>query len=264
VTVRGSDVHSIKENTLKYFTTRFVMRNAAVITSVSLDLKQRVIDMGIEADKVIVINNGVDPKMVDASNKKDIRCQFGIPLSAKLITFIGRLIEVKNPMLLLKAFKIVHEKEKNAYLLFVGAGDLADELNRFTETNRLSDRVRFTNGMVPHGNIGRYMSDSDMICVSSNREGWPNVLLEAMIFGKPVVATKVGGIPECITDADYGILVPPGNEDLLAAAIVQGLNKDWDHQKIMNHAKKNSWENVAKKYSYLYNRLTFKSKKNVV
>src|SRR6185437_8672908 len=86
----------------------------------------------------------------------------------------------------------------------------------------LDSRVRFL-GRQPHEAIPRWMSAVDVFCLPSRNEGCPNVILEALASGKPVVATRVGGIPELLTDGDNGYLVPAEDPAALAGALAKAL-----------------------------------------
>jgi teichuronic acid biosynthesis glycosyltransferase TuaC len=93
--------------------------------------------------------------------------------------------------------------------------------------------------------------------VSSVGEGWPNVIFEAMICNKPVIATSVGGIPEAICSSDYGLLVPPKDPAAMSDAMQRALDMQWCRGKIAQYAKDNSWTKVGEKYNQIYRELWF-------
>jgi len=252
VTVRGSDVHSVKKDSITYKMVRFVLKHASRITCVSSDLKYRMVDMGMNPKKITVIPNGIDPEFPKHTRALDVCEKYNIPENGKVLGFVGHLTEVKDPLTLLKAFAKVSKKKENVYLMFVGGGELEDSLRRSAEKLSIAQNVRFSGGMVPHAEISSYMNCFDVFCLSSLREGWPNVLFEAMSLGKPVVATKVGGIPEAINSEDFGLLVPPGKPELFAEAVLKALEKKWDHRKIKKYAMDNTWDKVGKRYYEVY------------
>ena len=86
----------------------------------------------------------------------------------------------------------------------------------------------------------------------SIKEGFPTVLPEAMACGKPVIGTKVGGVPEAITHEGLGILVNPKDPEALASAILEALEKKWKPETILEHAKKYSWSNLTKQIINVY------------
>jgi teichuronic acid biosynthesis glycosyltransferase TuaC len=89
------------------------------------------------------------------------------------------------------------------------------------------------------------MGASDLFCLPSISEGYPNVLVEAMACGVPVVASDVGGISEIIDNDNLGLLVPPRNSEALAVALEKALARNWDARTLIEKAKKNDWETVS-------------------
>ncbi len=92
----------------------------------------------------------------------------------------------------------------------------------------------------------------DLFCLCSAREGWPNVVLEAMACGKPVVASRAGGIPEVIISPDYGLLVDHPSGDSFATALHTALTKCWDTETLVRYARGQSWERVSAKLQRLF------------
>jgi glycosyltransferase involved in cell wall biosynthesis len=100
-------------------------------------------------------------------------------------------------------------------------------------------------GAVSPKEMVKLMSAADLLCLASSREGWPNVVHEAMACGTPVVATRVGGVPEMIPSPSYGILVPVNEGEALSKALNQGLTQNWDRRLIAQWAHSRPWEKVA-------------------
>ena len=240
---------------MTYKSTLFVLRNATKVTTVSAELKQRIVNMGVDERKIIVVPNGVDPDFQRNCDWVDIRQQLNIPEDGKIFGFVGRLIPIKDPMTLLAAFGQLMKRKENIYLIFVGDGELRGNL--LQEANRLgiSAHVRFTEGMVSPREIPNYMQAFDFLCVSSIGEGWPNVVLEAMVCGKPVIGTRVGGIPEAISSKDYGLLVPPKDPVAMADAMKMAIDIQWNREEIARYAKQNSWDKVGARYHEIYREL---------
>ena len=251
VTAIGSDIHSIGNNPIARRTTRYVLNHADIITCVTKELKDRMVHhLGISKDKIKPITNGINLEFSKGAHIKNIRKKLEIPHGAPLFLSVANLVQVKDPFTLLMAFKKVSHKT-SAHLIMVGGGVLENEVLAYLERLDLNDRVHLTGG-IPHEEIPSYMNACDVFCLSSLREGWPNVLFEAMIFGKPVVATHVGGIPEAVYSEEYGLLVPPAQPDRMSGAMLEALQKKWNHRKIMDYAENNSWEIVARKYFDIY------------
>jgi len=125
-------------------------------------------------------------------------------------------------------------------------GDFGPELKKQVKELNLDDHVHFT-GPLPYDQIRKWLNAADIFCLATSNEGWANVFFEAMGCGKPVVTTRVGGNEEVVKSADYGILVDLDDQKQLKNAIIEALEKKWDHRKIIEYAAENNWEEVARK-----------------
>ncbi len=255
VTAIGSDVHAVRKNSITYRTTRLVLRQATLITTVSAELKERIIEMGIPGDKIIVVPNGVDPDFATRHENMDVRKMMNVPKAARVFGFVGRLIPVKDPMTLMRAFAKLSANRNDVYLILVGDGELRRPLQEEARKLAVSERVRFSEGLVPLEQVASYMQAFDYLCVSSKAEGWPNVILEAMVCGKPVIATDVGGNREAVITDGLGLLVPAQDPDALSNAMDQALRAEWDGKSIMQYAKSHTWNEVGKRYFEIYSSL---------
>lgn len=108
----------------------------------------------------------------------------------------------------------------------------------------LGEVVHFV-GAVSHGALAEYMTAGDVLCLASSREGWPNVVHEAMACGCPVVATDVGGVPDMIPEAAYGRVVPIADEAALRGALAEAAQVDWDRAAIAEWGHRRTWSAVA-------------------
>jgi glycosyltransferase involved in cell wall biosynthesis len=109
----------------------------------------------------------------------------------------------------------------------------------------MESRVRFL-GQVSSSVLPELMSAADVFCLASNREGWPNVVHEAMGCGTPVVAANVGGVADMVPSESYGFVVPVNDPAALREALDKALSRTWDHDAISAWAASRSWENVAR------------------
>src|SRR5205823_8936237 len=110
----------------------------------------------------------------------------------------------------------------------------------------IGDQVRFC-GRKPHAEIPDWMAASDLFCLPSLREGCPNVVLEALSCGRPVVASHVGGVPELLDEAT-GAMPPPGDADALAGALERTLNRPWSEAALRESVAGRSWDAVGRGY----------------
>jgi len=215
IKVHGSDINITTRYFLRRKMVTWAFGQAQKVIAVSEALKQRIIDLGIPGEKVIVIPNGVDTTAFYPQDKMECRKKLSLPLDKKLVLFAGNLEMVKGIDLLIDAMAKVRE---DTNLVVVGAGSIKNQLTRKVKSLGLDGRILFA-GQKAHSEIPLYMNAADLFCLPSRNEGCPNVLLEAVACRIPVVATKVGGIPEIIRSNSNGILVNLGNSGELSAGI---------------------------------------------
>jgi len=249
ITLRGTIVPLSK-----YFLRRvqivYALRKATKIFSVSNSLKKKAVSLGIESSKILPIPNGVDMEKFFPVPKDEVRQELGLPLDRKIIISVGGLVKRKGFHRVLAVLPEVTEKYREILYVIVGGftveGDLGPELREQVKELNLDAHVHFT-GSLPYDKVRKWLNAADIFCLATSNEGWANVFFEAMACGKPVVTTKVGGNEEVVKSADYGILVDLDDQKQLKDAIMEALDKKWDHGKIIKYASENNWENVARK-----------------
>jgi len=163
-------------------------------------------------EQLIVIRNGVDPRKFLNISGKGIRKELGISNEEVIVSFVGRLSPPKKVDLFVDVVAAV----KNCRAVIVGDGELKNVVSRKIDQLGLSKRVFL---MGERTEIPEILAASDIFVLPSQWEGLPYTIIEAMMSGLPVVATKVGGIPELVEDGVTGFLVSPNNVDLLISAI---------------------------------------------
>lgn len=245
VSARGSDVNRYAEISFIRPLLRYTMAKADGVIAVSAALKQVIARLGIPEEKVSVIPNGVDPKKFHPIPRERAREFLGLPSKKKLILATGRLVPVKDFGLLIRAFKILVDsaQELDVGLIIVGDGKERERLENLIAELGLGDHVRLV-GTVPHDQLNVWYSAADLFCLCSRREGWPNVLLESMACGTPVVATPVGGIPEIVRCDAVGILTRRTPAEL-AKSLREGLNRNWRREDVVTFARELTWERTA-------------------
>jgi glycosyltransferase involved in cell wall biosynthesis len=170
----------------------------------------------LDTRRTTTVHNGI-PVPAPAVARGAFRAELGIDAEAPLVLCVGRFHAQKDHATLLRAWPGVVERLPGATLALVGSGELEGDLRASVIALRLSDSVRF---VCPRADLGPVYADADVFALSSLWEGLPYVVLEAMNFGVPVVATGVDGLPEAVTSGIDGVLVPTAHPAALADAIL--------------------------------------------
>lgn len=238
-------------------TDRWVTRHVCVSEAVA---KFSIEQGGLPADKVVVIPNGVDAERYRTATPADLS-EFGIPTGVPVVLCVGRLDPQKAPLDLFAALRRLAGRHNDFHALFVGDGPLRGELQSQIAAAELGKRVHVIGR---RDDVPELMQAASCLALPSRWEGMPNVVLEAMAAGLPIVATEVEGSTELLRpggkSGDFGLLVPPGSVDALSAAIERVL-KDPDDITAMafasqHHVNKHlTWENVVQNHCRLYRSL---------
>jgi glycosyltransferase involved in cell wall biosynthesis len=238
----GSDLRHINDPFTQRFVRKTLVRAAAVIT-VSEELRQRALEFGVPAEKVVTILNGRDPAVFYPGERTAARRAVGYEHEGELILYVGRIVKSKGVGELIDAFAAIRRLRPGARLALIGEGNCEEALkSRAARLGVLGDIL--LPGPQPSRIVAEWMRAADLFCLPSYSEGCPNVLVEALSSGCPVVATNVGGIPELIHD-HCGILVPPADHQSLSTALEKALSREWDRSRIAADAGRD-WEEVAK------------------
>jgi len=202
------------------------------------------VHLGIPDEKICCIPNGVDAKKFYPVPKEQARRELGLP-NRRTVLSVGNLTDNKGFDLVIKSLRILVERfhEKDVQLAIVGDGPYRSQLEKTISSCKLDGRVHMV-GSVAHDKLRFWYSGADVFCLASNREGWPNVLLESLACGTPVVATPVGGIPEIISSENVGLL-SERDQSKIAEAIRAALKKSWCSEEIVEYAKRFTWEQTA-------------------
>ncbi len=194
---------------------RWIARRAVRIIAVSSAVAASLEALGVTSEKVIVLPNGVDVAAFDKPLDTDkLRAQFDIAANAPLIVGVGRLSPEKGFDILLAAFAQIHSQFPAARLALVGSGALDNSLRAQASVSNLP--VAFA-GQVE--SAADWLRAADIVAIPSRAEGQGIVALEAMAARRPVVASKVGGLPESVLQEETGLLTPPESVAALAKAL---------------------------------------------
>jgi glycosyltransferase involved in cell wall biosynthesis len=200
-----------------YHRMAWVLRYADHVVTVSDRLGGQVEGLGVPRRLITRIHNAVEQdEGWPAPPRGTFRRAHGIPLDSPLIAVIGRVSPEKGQSVALKAIEHLVSGMGNLSAVFVGEGPGLDELRRRVRELSLERMVHILGYQRPLSALYR---DADVVCISSLTEGIPNVLLEAMAGGCPVVATAVGGIPEIVRNGEHALLVASGDSRAMAGAI---------------------------------------------
>lgn len=199
---------------------RIAIKKTDYLACVSEDLAKYMVDVvGVPNDQLGVITNGIELNNQRPhwdTIKYPMRGQYGIPENARVLVTAGRLEQVKGHQYLIEAIQKVKKYFVNLFLWILGDGSLKSDIENFVNCSGLSNFI-FMPGNV--FNVSDYLRESDIFVLSSLSEGTPMALLEAMATGLPIIATRVGGIPEILENGRAGILVDPGSSDAIGDAI---------------------------------------------
>jgi teichuronic acid biosynthesis glycosyltransferase TuaC len=216
------------------------LRKAAWALGVSRPMVSALVRLGARPDRAALLPNGVDRGLFRPRDRAEARRALGLPEHGKIVTFVGLLVPEKGVMDLCAAFDRLRAEAGAVHLVLIGDGPLREELAR-TATRSKSLIVA---GSKPLPQVALHLAASDVLALPSHREGTPNVVLEALASGRPVVATRVGGIPDVVEHGKTGLLVDPRDPESLARALGEALTRAWDEGAILRSAPP-SWEASA-------------------
>ena len=212
------------------------------IVAVSALTREKLLEEGIQAGRIVVIQNGITPVSVAGVNRSEIRKTAGVGEDDPFLLAVGRLVYSKAHKTLIAAMPAVLERDPNAKAAICGEGEMRAELEAQIQTLSLSASVKL---LGQTNNVAEFLASADIFVMPSLWEGLPIALLEAMSAGLPSVATRVEGAEEVIADGEDGLLVPIENTDALANAILQLLADPQLRHKMGDAARKKVLESYT-------------------
>jgi len=247
ITVRGSEP-MFGQHRYRGLCLDWALRRASAVIAVSESLRQFAISRGADPARTITIPNGIDASLFAARDRAACRASFGMG-PAKAIVSAGEMIEAKGHHLIVEALRALIDGGETAELYI--AGDVARGGAPFRK--ELVERIRALGmeshvhllGWVNRDRLADLMTAADVFCLASFTEGWPNVVNEALACGTPVVATRVGAVPQMLPSEDYGSIVPARNVAALEEALGRALARSWDRDRIAAWGRSRSWDTVA-------------------
>lgn len=238
VTARGTDLNVLPDFPRVRRQIVWAAGQAAALITVSAALRERLLKLGPFAATSKVLRNGVDLSLFKPVDRAAARARFGV--NGFTLVSVGNLVSLKGHELSIEAMAALPD----CSLLIAGGGPLRESLQGKIDALGLGVRVRLL-GELPHSQLPELYAAGDVSLLMSEREGWANVLLEAMACGTPAIATRVGGNAEIITGPEAGVLLPERSARALVEAVVAFRQRGEDRAAVRTHAEKFGWEAVA-------------------
>ncbi len=255
VSARGTDMNVFPSFRLIRPMIRWTLRNAAGRIAVCNSLKQAIMRLGLCSEDVRVIGNGVDLERFSPVDRGAARQQLRIPCDAEMVLSVASLVPVKGFQFLIPAIARLAPEHPKLKLYIVGEGPLRPELESLAQKSGVGPMVIFA-GLKRNEELKFWYGAANVCCLASSQEGWPNVLLESLACGTPVVATRVSGIPEVINAPTLGVLVDQSS-DSLAEALKTALDTQWCPKLMVQYARNRTWDVTAREVEdYLHFLLT--------
>jgi len=266
VSLHGSDVFLAEKQTLTRRVASRVLARAGAIVACSDDLRQRAIALGADPARSETVPYGVDARQFapSTSARAAVRAAVGLAETDQMVFAVGRFVRKKGFEYLIDAVARLATANPWLRLVLAGWGDLESEYRARIAGHGLADRLILP-GLVPHDKVAAWLAAADVIAVPSvrddagNVDGLPNVVLEGLASGTPVVATRAGGIAAVIDDEATGLLVGERDVDGLARAIARLLADAALARRLGTAARARAlhdggWDHVASRIEAAYDR----------
>ena len=251
VTARGTDLNLIPQFP---FPRKLILETAAQ-ASASIGVCQALMDtlgeLGADRRKLHTLRNGVDLQRFVPEDRAQARQRLGLPVDGRYLLSVGHLIERKGHHIAIEALSHL----PGVTLLIAGGGPEEGALKALAKRLGVAERVRWV-GVVPQTDLKWWYSAADVLALCSSREGWANVLLEAMACGTPVLATNIWGTPEVVSTPAAGLLLARRDAPALAAAWVHLHTQLPSREDTRAHAETFSWEATTQGQLRLFREVT--------
>ena len=234
ITARGSDINLIPQYRIPRKMILRAAEQASGIIAVSSALKDALCSLGLDPEKITVLRNGVDADFFRPMARESRK-------TGPILLSVGNLVDSKGHDLALKALQLLESMR----LSIIGEGPERKSLEDLASQLGVMERVTFF-GNLSQEELVRHYSAADALILASSREGWPNVLLEAMACGTPVVATDVGGTREAVCSPEAGLLVDERTPEAIARAVLNLFSNPPSREETRRHACKFGWEEVSR------------------
>ncbi len=241
ITARGSDINLIGGMAGPRRRMLAAARGAAALIAVSEALRDRMGALGMPVERIAVLRNGVDARLFAPTERGAAREAFALPADAPVLACVGNLVREKGVDLFVDAVA----RMPGVYGVVVGEGPERASLIARAARLGIGLRMRFVPNM-PQSRLRLVYGAADALVLASSREGWPNVVLEALACGTPVVATRVGGVPEILTTPAAGRFAAERTAKGIADAAAALLAAPPPRAAVRAHALGFDWDTVAR------------------
>lgn len=238
----GTDIN--ERSGLNGWLTRRTLQAADRVIFVSHAMTRHAIaHHGVSPDRCATVVNGINTDVFHPQDQRACRDELGVAPDARLIVYVGRLIEAKGLRELVTSVAKLRQADPRVCAVVIGEGDFKTDLMQQITALGQASGIQLVGGKLPP-QVAKYINAADLLTLPSWTEGYPNVLVEALACGCPVVATQVGGIPEIVTP-DNGVMVEPRQPDELQRGLKTALDRKWDRSAI-SRAMSRTWDDVAR------------------
>jgi glycosyltransferase involved in cell wall biosynthesis len=225
------------------------LRNSTRLIAVSNEISKLMVKCGADSSRITVIPNGVDLERFQVVHRVQARQLLGLPLDRPIVLTVGYRIPLKGFNIFIDAIGELKQSDPSILGLIVGGPaqwmpDCAPQLKLQIRRAALENHVKLA-GYRPHGELALWYAASDVFVLLSSREGSPNVVMEALACGTPVVATRVGGIPDLLDGKEFAVLLSERTSHAAATGIRKFLQAPPDRSEIRRFAESHSWEVTA-------------------
>lgn len=261
VSMHGSDVYIAERYWMTAIASAIAFGSANAVTACSTDLFMRGLRLGARPDRSYVIPYGINVEEFrpNPAARTQVRTELNLPDNAPMVLGLGRLVYKKGFDVLLDSWPYVLREHPHALLVIAGYGDLLDALQEQATNLGIAAHVCFP-GQLDRSRVADYIAATDVFAlpiVRHGADGLPNVLLEAMGAGRPVVASRVAGVPDVIDDGEHGLIVPERNPQELAHAINRLLDDDELAARLGAAARRRieqelTWDQTAARFEHVY------------
>lgn len=250
ITLRGKIYECIKVPSQRRQCSE-ALKGAAAVISVSGPMAEEASRLGVADERIRVIPNGVDKKLLHVRDKKECRRRLGLPQGDRILVTVAHLGHRKGHHEVIQALKGLPEDVKLVIVGGAAQGGTPEILEEAASKGGVRDRLILP-GRQKYEDIPLYFSAGDASVLASYREGCPNAVLESLACGTPVVASDVGAVRDILPEPNAGRIVPPRQVEPLRQAILEVVNRSWDPEAVLETSGVMSWNRVAREVQAVF------------